>query len=167
MILIELLFDSSLCVYKKLQVFRTVCIESGPCVWWKIAQNRPSLKKQCCIMLRLLMGSSRLEADANHSVPMNERVCPICNLNIIEDLFHLIMGCSAYQPIRENMLHDIAKVLCYSSRQKWNSASHHIQMLICMGMEFPVTSEEIWSIRFLSCVYINRMYAKRKNHDPP
>ncbi len=41
------------------------------------------------------------------SIPVEERVCVLCNINVIEDEMHMLCTCTLYQHIRIEMYNNI------------------------------------------------------------
>ena len=93
--------------------------------WWNDARTEPKLctyvlikdlsspdilvkanlkRGICSLLAKLVSGILPLEVETGRytSTPRDQRLCKICNLNLIEDEFHFLFDCIAYQLERSN-----------------------------------------------------------------
>ena len=153
-------------LYRKLDVFRTVVIKIEPSVWWIIAKSQPSLKRQCCTVIRLLCGVSTLNAHKNVNVPRHARTCGLCNLNEIEDTFHLVVRCTLMVDLRRWLFTEMVKSLSQECLDTLYGLSDAMIFNILMGLQFPFSVVDLYRLRKASCVAIHKMYIRRKKFEP-
>ncbi len=48
-----------------------------------------------------------IETGRFKSIPLEERVCVLCNINVIEDEMHMLCTCTLYQHLRIEMYTNI------------------------------------------------------------
>ena len=58
----------------------------------------------------------------NIKVPRENRRCIVCNLDQIENETHLILSCSCYNKLRENMKRDFKKLTNEELCQRYNES---------------------------------------------
>ena len=60
------------------------------------------------VKFRLSDHNLKIETGRHNRIPLNNRICDMCNQGRIEDEFHFLMECSSYTNMH-NILHDVAK----------------------------------------------------------
>ena len=70
--------------------------------WWELSDRCPWLIRNCEVMAHLVCRSSKLKSDDIRlkSLTLSHRICPNCDLYIVEDLYHIIS-----RMLRENLDH--------------------------------------------------------------
>ena len=152
-------FDLKL--YSKLGLFRTIVLKIEPCIWWDITKMFRPMKKVCCTMLRLLCGCSCLRLHKEHTIIKSERVCLQCNDNSIEDVKHFVIYCNVYNVIRHELFQCIDMSVTFESREVFQSLSEVMMFNIIMGMDYPISDQDLLAIRYISAYYIHNMYKQR------
>lgn len=85
----------------------------------------------------------------------------MCNLGMVEDLFHLVMECGHYTDIRQCMFDEIRMGVTYDSWQHFETLSDKLVYYILLGMCYPLLQFDMWSLRTISCQSIRKMYIRR------
>ena len=96
--------DKALVNGNKLRTYR--CFKTELKLENYVIVNVPLYKKKVFTLLRA--GCLPLEVEKGrhkkpHAVPLNERLCNMCDSGVIEDERHFLMKCSLYNDIRESM----------------------------------------------------------------
>ena len=152
-------------LYSKLSLFRVVVTSIKPSCWWMLARTMPCLKIPCCTMIKLLCASNVLAVNKKCNLPRSERLCIQCIK--VEDTLHFIMSCNSFSTIRNELMMLIFYNLSIEGRLMWSQLGEVMQMYILMGLEFPLPSDDLYIIRYFSCIYVHRMYKERKALEPP
>lgn len=63
-------------------------------------------QRSLCAQLRCGILPLALETGRFHSVPEEDRICCVCNLNDIENEMHFLFFCPLYHEIRKELLND-------------------------------------------------------------
>ena len=76
-------------------IFRSVCGTSHYISWWSLSDVRPQLRRMCEIMVKLVCNSSLLKSDDFSLKGCSDaaKLCPNCDLGIVESAWHVIMQC--------------------------------------------------------------------------
>ncbi len=156
-----------LTLFPKLKIYRIVNTEFKVSCWWILAKKYPFLKKPCCTMIKLLCGSNILAVNINVSVPRSQRHCLICNTGDTEDLFHFMSNCVEYVYIRDGLHEKLLFHLSPEGREIYINLSKYMRTLVLLGLNFPMPNEDIWCVRYFSCICVNNMYIYRKSLEPP
>jgi hypothetical protein len=92
---------------------QTMC-ESGKCRFYNIVKNNLSLEPYIsCLSYRLKCTLTRfrcsqhslqVELGRRNKIPLEQRLCTVCNLAEIEDEYHFMLICPMYQDLRNNFL---------------------------------------------------------------
>ena len=158
-------FETTL--YPRLQTFRVIVNCVQPVCWWNLCKCLPFLKKPCITLVRLLCGSNCLEVSKKVNLPRHERICMHCDSNEVEDTLHFVLRCSKFHAIRLLLLHSIVHNLSIEGHRIWSELSELMVFYILLGLEYPLPHQDIYIIRYLSCVHIHRMYRARMALEPP
>ena len=150
-------------LYRKLSTYRVIQLFITPSVWWCVARNNVKLKMACCTVLRLLNNCDRLRINIDVSVPRNERLCECCTKGEVEDLYHMLMSCLLYNDICETMINKIDLEISEQSRSSIYSLSPLMQYYIYLGLDFPISQDDLICLREISCQAIHKMYCRRLN----
>ena len=80
--------------------------------WWALSDKQPHLMKICENMARMVCHSSRLKCDDYRlkSLPPSHRNCNLCDMYVVESLFHITMQCPYFVNERNIMYNDIYAV---------------------------------------------------------
>ena len=113
-------------------------------------------------MVKLLCKASNLAGDLLGDVRQFRRHCPHCDDRVEESAFHMIMTCSYHTNNRISLMHNVHSSLSQQSIVVWNDLSDLIKFNVLMGVEFPFPADELLGLRKASCVFIHKMYLKRK-----
>ena len=148
-------------LYKKLNNFRVVQVHIEASAWWILARYNLNLKRQCSTMLRLLAGCSQLRAYKDVNVPYDSRLCTLCDQGQVETLYHMVMCCEHYEDIRTDMMNRIYGNILPEHQETLQALNGDLFFYILMGLEFPISDGGLWSIRYISCQGINKMYRRR------
>ena len=143
---------------RKLADFRVVQIFIEPSVWWKISRINVRLKKNCCNMIKLLSGCDRLRINTDIEVPVEQRICTLCDLNKIDDLYHMVMECKHSIDTRNMLYLKIKNCIVDADYRHFISLSKQMQFYILIGLVYPFCDESIDQIRYFSCQGISKMY---------
>ena len=92
-----------LSLFPKLNTYRIINTEFKVSCWWTMARTYPFLKKPCCTVIKLLCGSNRLTVNMNTTLPRYQRLCILCNLGVVEDLYHFVPESSRYVKLRNEL----------------------------------------------------------------
>ena len=71
----------------------------------------------------------------------------------------MVMICSKYNDIREDMLQRLLLHMNDSDKATYNNLTDILKCYVLLGMEFPLHS--IWQIRVIACTFIRKMYKRR------
>ena len=99
---IELCDDKKLDNGRKLRCYRTFKENIG--LEDYVLLNIPWYKKKVLAMLRAGCLPLEVEKGRHHRpkpIPLEERVCKMCNCGSVEDEIHFLMGCNLYDDLRE------------------------------------------------------------------
>ena len=156
-----------ICLYPKLKFLRIVHSNTQTSCWWLLARSLPFLKRPCCTIIRLLCGSNVLAVNSKCDKPRSARICENCALNRVEDLMHFIMYCNINNHIREELMLSIQNQLSFEGWELWRQLSDEMKMYILLGMQFPFSREDLFAIRYGSCIALHKMYFHRRSFEPP
>ncbi len=148
-------------LYPKLHVFRTVIQKCQPTCWWYLSKSLPYLKRPCVTVVRILSGSNVLAVVKETAIPHNERLCRQCDQGVIENEEHFLLECDAFQGPRNAMLKCITRGLSVEGSHAWNRLSCIMKMYILLGMEYPLSVKDLWLVRIISCIWVDKMYRLR------
>ena len=126
-------------MYRKLSDFRVVYTTIDISIWSIIPRYNVHLKHACSTMLRLTVGCSQLRINTDIHLPMEERICPMCKLAHVEDLFHLVMECEHYDDIRKLMFEKISMGISYENWDHLQSLPTRIVYYILLGKCYPIS----------------------------
>lgn len=154
-------------LYPKLAIYRVIHIMYIPSIWWTITKSLPFLKKPCTTMLRLLCGCNILAVNIKTNVERNVRLCCVCTLGQVEDLMHFIMSCPVFDDMRTELLSRIESNLSLEGKASWLELSKYMKCLLLLGLDFPLSKEDMFCIRYFSCISVNNMYVRRRALEPP
>ena len=149
-----------LSLYPKLDVYRVVVQRSSFLCWWEMVKSLPFLKKACIVIVRLLSGSHILKVAQQLDTARQFRICDNCNSGKVEDLYHFVVECSKWRQVRECMFRTID--LSIDSQSQWHLLSQKMKFYLLFGLDYPLPSEELFAIRYASCVHVLKMYKLRK-----
>ena len=62
---------------------------------------------------------------------------------------------------------EISYNLSIDGRITWHSLSDYMKFLLMMGLDFPLDAQDLFCVRYYSCISINNMYIRRKSFEPP
>ena len=158
-------FEVSL--FSKLETFRIIHTVSQPICWWQLAKCLPFLKKPCCSVLRLLCGSNVLAINYRVDISRASRICRLCDLNEVEDILHFVLYCPSLSSLRFVLLGQIETNLSFEGRLIWQNLSLYMRGLIILGLDFPLPAEDVFCIRYFSCIALHNMYVRRRAFEPP
>ena len=51
--------------------------------------------------------------------------------------------------------------LSNDSYSTFESLNQHLKLLVLLGLEFPIHKEDLYILRYISCVHVNMMYQRR------
>ena len=148
-------------LYRKLSDFRVIYTQIEASVWWLIARYNICLKKSCITMMRLIAGCSQLRIDCDTHLPRNERVCMMCDLGEIEDLFHMVIGCTYYNGLRKEMFERLENCLSPETYNSFERLPLKVMFYILLGMSFCFPFSDLWTLRVISCQGVRKMYEHR------
>ena len=153
----------SLVLYPKLCVFRSVVHKWEPLCWWKAVKALPYLKKSCVTIVKLLCGSNVLLVNTLCNLPRNERLCNLCDHNVVEDCLHFIFHCPRWSCIRLAIDESARVAISSESYAHWNELPDRMKLYIALGLEYPLPLSDLQALRYIYCVNIHRMYRARKS----
>ena len=133
----------------KLRTYRKIQDLENPCILIKAnlpRNHRSYLVKLKCGVLPLALETGRFNA-----VPIEERICHVCETGLVEDEEHFLMTCTKLQDVREIYWEKFKETV-----EGWDDLSN-IDKLICMYKEpcLKLTGkfiEELWKER-KACIY--------------
>ena len=149
----------SLRMYKSLTVYRQVSTNYELIEWLHVCRTDRYLAVY--IMLKLLSGISCLGVHKQHTP--EGKVCRLCPSGQVEDLFHFTMVCNHFANIRNTMLMKIENTISAETKQILNDLTREIYFLILCGMNNPIPSCDLYSIRKIAVKCFQRMYKIRKD----
>ena len=126
----------SLKFYRKLSYFRIICTQIEMNAWWTLSRYNICLKYACSIMLKIISGCSLLRLDRDTNIPRDERICLMCNVNSVEDAYHVVMECSYYDDIRTTLFIDLERHLSSVTFKHFIELPIMIRFYILMGMDY-------------------------------
>ena len=86
----------------KLRLYR--CFKKDIYVEFYVTTSMPFHHRQSLAMLRTGCLPIAIETGRHHAIPLDERVCKLCNMQCIEDEVHFLLGCSLYDDLRYNVV---------------------------------------------------------------
>ena len=131
-------------------IFRSVCGTSHYISWWSFSDVRPQLRRMCEIMVKLVCNSSLLKSDDFTLKGSNDtaKLCPNCDLGIVESAWHIIMQC----PFNNGEIVDMYRELDNIEDGSWEYAKDcgNNIMAVILGCTLPNLEAEqcftIWEI---------------------
>ena len=146
---------------KKLSILRVIANTITPSVWWKLVQTMPKLKGPCITTVRLLCGTSSLRVHCDTHIPRETRLCTLCNAEEVEDTYHFLMTCDVFSGYRQEMLTSISQGVTTNTMNELCQLSDLMLFYIFMGLEYPICTDDLFTIRSICCITIHRMYSLR------
>ena len=148
-----------LSLYPKLDLYRIVVPKIAFICWWELTKSLPFLKKACTCMVRLLTGCHVLSVSSKSEKVRQDRLCDLCDVGAIEDTYHFVMDCMKWSQIRISLLNSITRALSPGGLIHWQGLSNEIKFYIMFGMDYPLSAEDIFVIRYSACVHILNSWA--------
>ena len=98
-------WTNAVCNKPKLRIYKL--IKSNICTENYILCNNKKLRS---IVAQFRCGTLPIEIETGRykNIPRDQRLCKLCNTNVVEDEFHLIFDCIVYNDIRINLFYDIS-----------------------------------------------------------
>ena len=149
-----------LSLYPKLDVYRVIVQKSSLLCWWELVKSLPFLKKACVVIVRLLSGCHILKVAQKLDVDRQYRICDNCDSGKVEDLYHFVVECSKWKEVRGCMFRTIDQSIDIQS--EWHMLSLKMKFYLLFGLEYPLPPDELFAIRYSSCVHVLKMYKLRK-----
>jgi len=156
-----------LTLYPRLQVYRAIVTKSQAVCWWSLTKCLPYLKAPCITIMKLVCGSNTLAVNTKCNVPRHERICTLCTRNEVEDVAHFVLHCDMFNDTRTMLLAVILNCLTGPGQRAWAELSENMVLYILLGLDYPMSVEDIFCIRYISCIYLNQMYKARQALEPP
>ena len=97
-------------LHKELDLLLRVCPKPRYLTWWSLSNKYANTIQFCETMAKIISHASLLKCDdvrLKH-LPYGNRVCSLCNLYLLEDVFHVTMQCPGTQHLRNEMHAELA-----------------------------------------------------------
>ena len=97
-------------LHKELDLLLRVCPKPRYLTWWSLSNKYANTIQFCETMAKIISHASLLKCDdvrLKH-LPYGNRVCSLCNLYLLEDVFHITMQCPGTQHLRNEMQAELA-----------------------------------------------------------
>ena len=145
-------------LHRELDLLTMLNPKSRYLTWWSLSNRFPETLHFCETLARIVSHASLLKCDDVRlkQQPRSNRVCSLCNLYAIEDIFHVTMQCPGTHQLREAMFNDlkvdpeVEEVLTVYERET---------LKLCLG-KYPddcdwYTMEKLWckSGKHISGIY--------------
>ena len=145
-------------LYKELDLLTRICPNPRYLTWWNLSNKYGETIYFCEIMAKIISHASLLKCDdvrLKHLAPGN-RTCSLCDLYVVEDVYHITMQCPGTQQLQREMFNelesdaDVQAILAINER-------HYLSL--CLGMHpkdgIVEVMDRLWSI---SGKHIHRIY---------
>ena len=127
--------------------------------WWKLADERPQLMRQCEDLSKLVCNSSRLKStDPRFKAvsPVN-RMCTLCDAYAIEDVQHVVLHCTFFDSTRLEMNEKISDLSDNAGNIILGNARNILHTLL--GAQCRMVSQKAnLDFQAITVVYISKMY---------
>ena len=109
------MWKSNVLLFPKLIIYKSVITMIDPCVWWRIAKQKPELSRKCKVLMKMLCNvygfmTNRCKYDKSSSMYGRSNICKMCGEEV-EDLIHCLFLCLGYANERLN-LYDKVREIC-------------------------------------------------------
>ena len=136
-------------LYKELDLLTRICPNPRYLTWWNLSNKYGETIYFCEIMAKIISHASLLKCDdvrLKHLAPGN-RICSLCNLYVVEDIYHIVMQCPGTQHLRREMSNELDAEADVKAVLLRNAQDY---LPICLGMH-PKDCEDgimerLWSI---------------------
>ena len=142
-----------------------VCVNSRYITWWQVSDKYPRYTRQCEIMVKMICHSSILRSDdcKYKSKMRTERMCDICDQFEVEDARHFLVRCPYFQIERNNMLHEIQRVVNESGATLTDGDND--MFLNILGRPIVnLTEAQMEAIWLIILEYVASMYMRNVRH---
>ena len=127
--------------------------------WWELSDKFPWLMKNCETMARLICHASKLKSDDVRlkSLTLSHRICPYCDLYIVEDLYHVVMQCPGSETHMREMLDKITRINETIKSEFERNPNEVFAWLI--GKDAPnIGREDMYKVWIISSEFIAKKY---------
>ena len=126
-------------------------------LWWRIADLKPQLMRQCEGMAKLVCCASDLKLDKPRNENVMSKRCELCETFEMEDANHLMLNCSYVNDIRQNMFTEINNA--YNGIGEIFMQNSDNTYATLLGRVNPMFTEEInFEILGIIAYHIYQMY---------
>ena len=84
---------------RKVDFYYSIRKNSSPSAYLNSTRKNP--KRRTLVKLRIGCHNLRVQTGRYDKIPLDERICPLCGGNKIEDETHLLLDCQRYSSMRE------------------------------------------------------------------
>ena len=92
-------------LHKELDLLIRICPNPRYLTWWSLSNKYPNMVRFSEIMAKNISHASLLKCDdvSLKHLPYGNRACSLCDLYLVEDIFHITMQCPGTQHLRNEM----------------------------------------------------------------